>query len=271
MIKIGDFSKLSRISVRMLRHYDEIGLLVPCHVDQFTSYRFYNAEQLSAVGKIKALKDMGFSLSVIKEILLTYEDGDSLRNYLKIQHSQAKQDVETAERRLQLLESVLKRIGDDIYMSYAVTIKEIPQRYVASLRKVIPSYGDERILWEQMGNETKALDMQMANPSFSLAVFHDEGFKEADVDVEIQVSVTGTFKDTETVRFVTVPAVNVASSVMKGSYDQLTAVNEAIAAWVADNNYSFNGAMFLIYHVSPGHDPNPDNWVTEVCYPVRKK
>ena len=271
MIKIGDFSKLSRISVRMLRHYDEIGLLMPCHVDQFTAYRYYNAEQLSAVSRIQALKDMGFSLSAIKEILLTYDDSESLRNYLRIQHSQAKQDAEAAERRLQLLENVLNRIGDDIFMNYTVTIKEIPQRHVASLRRVIPSYGDERILWEQMGSETGAQGMQMANPYFSLAVFHDEGYKDADVDVEIQVAVAGTYKDTENVRFLTVPAVNVASSIMKGSYDQLTSVNEAIASWVTGNNYSFEGAMFLIYHVSPGHDPNPENWVTEVCYPVRKK
>ena len=271
MIKIGDFSKLSRVSVRMLRHYDEIGILIPTHVDQFTAYRYYSAEQLSVVSKIGALKDMGFALSVIKEILSAYGDNDSLRNYLKIQHTQAKQEAETAERRLLLLESALNRIGDENFMSYAVNVKEIPQRYVASLRKIIPSYGDERILWEQMGGETKPMNMQMANPSFSLAVFHDEGYKESDVDVEIQIAVTGTYKDTESVRFLIVPAVNVASCVVKGGYDQLTAVNEAIAAWVTDNGYDFNGAMFCIYHVSPGHDPNPENWVTEVCYPVKKK
>ena len=156
-------------------------------------------------------------------------------------------------------------------MDHVVNVKEIPQRYVASLRKVIPSYGDERILWEQMGNETKAQNLQMANPSFSLAVFHDEGYKESDVDVEIQISVTGTYADTENVRFKTVEPITVASAVMKGGYEQLGPVNEAIAAWVTDNHYDFNGAMFCIYHVSPGHDPNPENWVTEICYPVNKK
>jgi len=111
----------------------------------------------------------------------------------------------------------------------------------------------------------------MANPSYGLAIFHDEGYKESDVDVEIQIAITGTGNDTKNVRFITVPAVTVASAVVKGGYDQLTPVNEAIAAWVVDNNYDFNGAMFCIYHVSPGHDPNPENWVTEVCYPVKKK
>ena len=61
------------------------------------------------------------------------------------------------------------------------------------------------------------------------------------------------------------------SVTFNGGYEQIAAVSEAVANWVASNGYDFNGAMFNIYHVSPGHDPNPENWVTEVCYPVRKK
>jgi DNA-binding transcriptional MerR regulator len=271
MIKIGDFSKLSKVSIRMLRHYNDIGLLAPIHVDGFTSYRYYSAEQLSTVNKIQVLKDMGFSLSAIKDILDTYEDTGSLLAYLKVQQSHLKQEMAAMEKRLLLLENTLKRMGDENFMNQVVSIKEIPQRFVASLRKVIPSYNDERLLWEQLQNETATQKFQMANPSYGLAVFHDEGYKESDVDVEIQISVTGVCTDTENVCFKTVGPITVASSVVKGGYEQLTPVNEAIAAWVTDNNYDFNGAMFCIYHVSPGHDPNPENWVTEICYPGNKK
>ena len=111
----------------------------------------------------------------------------------------------------------------------------------------------------------------MANPSYSLAVFHDQGYKESDVDVEIQIAVQGKYENTKTVIFKTVEPIEIASSVYKGSYDQIGAVNESIAAWVSDNGYEYNGPMFCIYHVSPGHDPNPENWVTEVCYPIKKK
>jgi effector-binding domain-containing protein len=154
-------------------------------------------------------------------------------------------------------------------MKYDVTLKEIPQRYVASLRKIIPAYQDEGMLWSQMSQETGCA-LQMANPSYSLAIFHDEGYKESDVDVEIQIAVQGQYENTENVIFKTVEPVLVAAAVYKGSYDQITEVNEAVAAWVADNGYDYNGSMFCIYHVSPGHDPNPENWVTEICYPVKK-
>ena len=121
-----------------------------------------------------------------------------------------------------------------------------------------------------MGQETGG-NLQTASPCYSLAVFHDEGFKESDVDVEIQISVQGKQENTENVIFKTVEPIEMASAVYKGSYEQITEVNEAVAAWVSDNGYDYSGSMFLIYHVSPGHDPNPDNWVTEVCYPTKKR
>lgn len=67
MLKIGDFSLLSKISIYMLRHYDEIGLLKPIHVDNFTNYRYYDEKQLSIANRIQSLKGMGLSLSVIKK------------------------------------------------------------------------------------------------------------------------------------------------------------------------------------------------------------
>ena len=65
MLKIGEFSKLSRVSVRMLRHYDDIGLLTPAYIDRFTDYRYYSESQLPTVCRITALKDMGFRLADI--------------------------------------------------------------------------------------------------------------------------------------------------------------------------------------------------------------
>lgn len=81
MLKIGEFSKLSRVSVRMLRHYDEIGLLKPAETNRFTDYRYYREDQLPAVCRITALKDMGFSLADIVRILDVYDDKEKLERY----------------------------------------------------------------------------------------------------------------------------------------------------------------------------------------------
>ena len=68
MLKIGEFSKLSRVSIRMLRHYDDIGLLKPAEIDRFTGYRYYSPDQLPIIGRITALKDMEFQLADIVKI-----------------------------------------------------------------------------------------------------------------------------------------------------------------------------------------------------------
>ncbi len=71
MLKIGDFSKLSRVSVQALRHYDEMNLLKPAQVDTFTGYRYYSASQLPRFNRILALKDLGFSGPVGRQVVLT--------------------------------------------------------------------------------------------------------------------------------------------------------------------------------------------------------
>jgi DNA-binding transcriptional MerR regulator len=272
MLKIGDFSKLSRISIRMLRHYDEIGLLVPKNTDRFTGYRYYSEDQLTLACRITALKDMGFSLSTIGEILKSYDNPEALVQYLLVKQTEVQAESEKISRRLLLLDTAIKRLRkDETAMNYNVTIKTLQERYVASLRQVIPSYEQEGILWDMMMRETAGMHMQIAEPCYGMAVFHDEGYKESDVDVEIQISVKGTYGNTEHVVFKTVPPVEFASAILKGSYEQLTSVHRAVAQWVRDNGYEFNGAMFCIYHVSPAQTKNPDELITEICYPVKKK
>lgn len=78
MLKIGEFSKLSRVSVRMLRHYDEVGLLAPSEVDSMTGYRYYSERQLITAGRIAALRALGFGLSETRELLRLYDDRAAL-------------------------------------------------------------------------------------------------------------------------------------------------------------------------------------------------
>lgn len=272
MLKIGDFSKLSRISIRMLRHYDEIGLLVPNNTDSFTGYRYYSEDQLPVAERITALKVMGFGLAAIGEIMNCYDDPQALVQFLSVKQAEVQAEVQETQHRLLLLDTAIKRLRkDETAMNYSVSLKTLPERTVASVRKVIPAYDQEGVLWGILMQETASLHMQQADPCNTMALFHDEGFKELDVDVEVQMTVKGSYKNTENVVFKNEPAVEYASATYKGSYEQTTAVNQAVAAWVQDNGYEFGGMMFCIYHVSPHETQNPDEYVTEVCYSVKKK
>lgn len=272
MLKIGDFSKLSRISIRMLRHYDEIGLLIPKNTDSFTAYRYYAEDQLPIAGRIAALRDMGFGLVAIGEILKSYNDPETLAGFLSVKQAEVQAEVDEAAHRLLLLETAINRLRkDDTAMKYNVTLKTLPERQVASVRRVIPAYDHEGELWQALMQVVAPMNIQENDPCYPLAMFHDKEYKEHDVDVEVQISVKGSHTNTEHVVFKTEPPVLTASATYKGSYDQIGKVNEAVANWVKDNGYEFTGAMINIYHVSPHETQNPEEWVTEVCYPVKKK
>ena len=86
MLKIGDFSRLSRVSVKALRYYDEIGLLKPVEVDRFTGYRYYSAEQLPRLNRIVALKDLGLSLVEVSQLLDENLTSDRIAAMLRGKH-----------------------------------------------------------------------------------------------------------------------------------------------------------------------------------------
>ncbi|UYX54839.1 MerR family transcriptional regulator [Bacillus thuringiensis] len=269
MFKIGDFSKLSSISIRMLRYCDKVELLQPEKVDEQNSYRYYSAAQLKKVNRIQTLKDMGFNIAAIKEIVES-ENIEVIKSQFVNRSAQIKEDMHNLQKQLRFLEDLLKTMREDfVEMNYHVSLKEIPERKVASVRKVIPSYNYEGDLWSILMQEINVKNISIANPSYSIAVFHDQEYKENDVDVEIQLNILGKYENTKDVHFEKIEPIKVASIIVNGSYEQMTDVNEAVAKWIEAAGYELTGSMFNIYHVSPAMESNPNKWVTEVCYPIK--
>ena len=271
MLRIGEFSKLSRVSIRMLRHYDEIGLLHPAAIDPFTGYRSYSEDQLPTVGRITALRDMGFGLTTIGELLASRGDPEALERQLEARRRDLLAELADIQRRLRLLDTAQARLRkDDSTMEYTVNRKTLPQRQAACLRMTIPAYDREGDLWHLMMKETAPLHLQPDDPCYCSVVFHDGEYKERDVDVEAQKTVLGTYPDTEHVTFRTLPPVTFASTTFQGPYDKIGEANTAVAAWIRDNGYTYAGPSFNIYHVSPHETDNPEEFITEVCYPIQK-
>ena len=102
MLKIGEFSKLSRVSIRMLRRYNEVGLLLPAEIDPITGYRYYSEDQLPAAGRITALRVMGFGLAAIEQLLATWEEPVALEAILDAKQARLQEEAALAQRRLLL-------------------------------------------------------------------------------------------------------------------------------------------------------------------------
>ena len=244
MLKIGEFSKLSRVSVRMLRHYDEIGLLKPAEIDRFTDYRYYREAQLPVVCRITALKDMGFSLADIVKILDAYDDKGKLEQFFAARQMELEALSRDTAYKLTLLDAARKRLRKEENMSYNVTVKTIPERYAATVHTTIPRYEDEGMVWSILVGETCRMELTPDDPCLCAVTFLDGEYKEKDVEVLAWKTVKGQYPDTEHVKFRTLPEVTVASCTFKGSYELITDVYAALTAWIDANGYSYAGPMF---------------------------
>nr|MBP8164560.1 MerR family transcriptional regulator [Anaerolineales bacterium] len=151
MIRIGDFSKLSRVSIKTLRYYDEMGLLKPVEVDRFTGYRYYDFHQLPRLYRILALKELGFSLEEIGRFLEENLSTEELRGMLKLRQAEIRQRMEEETARLEQVERWLRQTQQENFMSkYDVVIKKIDAMKAATVRGVVANPPAQRVLWDEL-------------------------------------------------------------------------------------------------------------------------
>src|SRR5688572_22415975 len=117
MFKIGDFSKLTCVSVKTLHHYDEIGLFKPLRVDRVTGYRYYSFDQLPRLNRILALKDLGFSLEQVARVLDDDLSAEQLSGMLVLRQAELEQQIEGARERLTRVAARLNQIKEEGKMS----------------------------------------------------------------------------------------------------------------------------------------------------------
>jgi DNA-binding transcriptional MerR regulator len=124
MYRIGDFSIISRVSIKMLRHYDEIGLFVPAQIDRFTRYRYYTLDQLPRLNRIMALKEMGFSLAEVAHLLDSPLSAEDMSRMLAEKQAALAAQMAQLEDQLMQLATWMKRIEIEGKMpDYVVTLK----------------------------------------------------------------------------------------------------------------------------------------------------
>lgn len=263
LLQIGVFSRLSTISVRMLRHYQQQGLLLPAWVDASTGYRYYGAEQLAVAEHIRQLRDAGFSIAAMVRALDDFDDPTLLSARFQAQRTELLQQKTEVHDRLAALDRLIHRLKEP-NMTYEVTITTLPAMTVASVRDTIADYGAEGKLWEQL--MPQIVSHQVPMDGIAGATFHGE-YRETDVDVEVWMQIPEAFPADPPVRCRALPERRVVTVTLRGSYEQMPDVSRSLGAYIAEHQLEV-GSMFNIYRVSPAQDPNPENWVTDVCLPI---
>ena len=272
MFRIGEFSKLVRVSPRMLRHYEKCGIIYPAEIDKLTGYRQYSAGQIPLVQRIITLRDMGFSIEEIDDILPKMDDFAYMNRMLRAKADSVQSAIEKEQARLERLFSMSNTVRKEHnIMVYDVDLKRIPAVKVITLRGIIPQYNQEGILWEKLGRYIGEKGIACHSDGYS--TFFDEEYRESDVDVEIAIPVDTMGTNDGAFVFKEYEEISLAATIrftgpFDGGYDAAT---EQLARWMEDNGYRFAGHLRGHTMVSPDDEPNPEKWEAELQAPVVKE
>ncbi|MFT9817295.1 MerR family transcriptional regulator [Lysinibacillus sp. NPDC056185] len=265
MLTIGEFSKVSHLTLKTLRYYDEIGLLKPAFIDAKNNYRYYNISQLETALLIARLKSYLFSLEEIKVILANWENTELLNSKMK-----AKQ--ENLTQQITFYSSLSKKLKHDIQlleeeeniMGYLdqIEIKLVDHLtyHIVSQRKQINT-ADFLIHFNELFS--KILFENLSPIAKPLAIFHSSEYEPENYDVEIAIPLAMATNKTKVFN----PGL-CAMATLIGSYDELPSIHTKLHVWIDENNYKLNGAPFEVYLTDPYNTPEENN-ITEVYFPIK--
>ncbi|MEU2065351.1 MerR family transcriptional regulator [Streptomyces anulatus] len=274
MFTIGDFARYGRVSPRMLRHYDAIGLLTPDRTDPATGYRLYGAAQLARLNRIIALKDLGFTLQQVGAVLDERVGPEELRGMLRLRRAELAEAVAAASARLTRVEARLRSIESEGHMpADDVVIRAVPAVRVAELTGTAASYQPQDIgpvigpLYERLFPLLEGAGLRPTGPGIACYEDAPEGGGAIVVHAGVTVSApVGAVGDTE-VRVVELPPFEAATIVHRGAMDDVLSTTHTLARWLDANGYRSTGYTREVNLECP---PDQGSWVTELQEPVAK-
>ena len=182
MFKIGDFSRFTRVSVKMLRHYDHLGLLKPARIDPATNYRYYSADQLPRLNRLLALRELGLTLEQVGTLLDGGADGaalpvEQIRGMLRLKQAELAQQVQEQQRRLDAIQARLDQIEREGQADSAdVVVRRVAPQLMARLRTVVADDDDTHLVFEEAERHVAQYGARASAPP--LAIFHDGEYRE---------------------------------------------------------------------------------------------
>lgn len=262
MLKIGEFSKLSHLTVKALRFYEKEKLLVPASIDEWTGYRFYETSQLETAAKIKAYRQLDLSIEEIKAIY----SGTDVRKILSEKAKSLSAQREEIDVRL----SIINHILEEEEMKYQITEKMIPAAIVYYSETVLEKYQDIMQWIPSLGEEVMRLnpDMKCAEPPYEFCEYLDGEYKEKDVQIRHNEAVTRRGVESDRIKFREIPATKVLSIYHKGAYDRIGEAYAYIMKYAEENGYQVAGLARECYIDGIWNKESVEDWLTEIQLPI---
>jgi DNA-binding transcriptional MerR regulator len=247
MFRISDFSRLTRVTIKTLRHYDRLGLLAPVFVDPATRYRYYAAHQVTRLHRIRALRDLGFTLEHIAYILDDDPGGRTLKRLLERRREEITGQIEEDARRLAQLEATLIELDrKSPALPDAVVHEVAPVRVMARRARVADLDDGAQALFEAVEADAATARIRSAGPP--LLIYHDRDHREIDADIEAAVPVVADADDARSSALRTLPGHSAAACmVYRGDYVQWAGVARGLMAWMEARQLEPTGPVREVY------------------------
>jgi DNA-binding transcriptional MerR regulator len=283
MLKIGEFSRLSQVTVKTLHHYDDIGLLKPSQIDKFTSYRYYALDQLPRIHSIMALKELGLSLEEITQVLLEDLSPEEIRGMYRLKQVQAAQRVREEQARLAQIEFRLRQIErGGMIETVDIVIKRIEPFHVMGIRRGFEN--DEEAAEAGLAFEEAIRSGQIKwNGGSPVTIYYEQEFRgeysdgEYTVPVDLPHTPSVTHERWGTVSLREPPAIEAAATYLhQGDYPSLNEKFLFLQRWAVENGYKLSGTWRFVYHRGPMHnwehigEVEPSEYLTELQHPIER-
>lgn len=269
-LKIGEFSKRNQVSVKTLRFYEQIGLLIPFEIDDWTGYRYYDVSQMKTMTNIFFLKKLGFRLEEIKEMLnnnCATPTLEMVEEKLKI----CRDNIKLLACREAELKNLQQQLTNKTAMEDFV-IKTLPHIIVASHRQVLDSYADLFNLCPNViAPEMERLGCKCSEPGYCFTIDHNKEYREKNVDVEYCEAVTEKKTDSDLIQFKELEEVKTALCFNHyGAYEKFHLSWAKIYAYLEKNAYQIVDNPRFCYIDGIWNKENPNEWLTEIQVPIKK-
>lgn len=264
MYQISQFSKISGLTVKALRYYDEQGMLKPSYRDKNTLYRYYNENDLKKAQLIRLLRSLDFSILEIKEVLEMVNNETDLTYILQEKIANIKENI---LREKELIKKINGYLSPDVKktesQTYQITLEEIPTTLVASIRFI----GEYSEIGEHIPFLYKAVQ-ENVNGAVINCYYNEECMEQADMELCLPTKKKVT---TNTVNCKYLPAIKAVCTTHYGSHEMLHFAYKALFHYVNEHGIAIITPFREIYVKSPGmvFKGNPQNYVTKILFPYK--
>ena len=267
MLTIGDFSRMTHLSVKALRHYHDMGVLAPAAVDPFTGYRSYDTSQVGSAQVIRRLRDLGMPLDSIAAVLAA-PDLEARNSEIAAHLARMERQLEQTQASVAALRSLLTgpAVRPEIELRAIAAVTALAVREVVDAAE-LNAWGSEA--FDALAAALSATGMTAAGPYGGL--FHSDFFElersEVTAFVPVAVDAAG-LEPTGSVRLILIPAVEAAVGVHEGAFSEIDRTYAAVGEVVAERAIGVDGPIREYYLVSSADTDDVAKHRTEVCWPV---